>query len=152
MIKKIFSYLKSLNKTNNLLQEKKNLETRERSQLWLDSLTPNEFSQLKKEIFKLVATTYYQKKNNLPQLITSNGVLELSVYDFLMDEEDVQLLFELDDTHWRLIILEMMVGSHIINNELNIRTKPNLLKLKIALLNVVALRRSSLKIHDGKNF
>ena len=81
MIKKIFSLFKKSTAQNPNFQGRKYLEIIERSRLWLDSLNADEFSQLKKEIFRLVVMTYYQKKNQLPQLPNKSMVLELSVYD-----------------------------------------------------------------------
>jgi hypothetical protein len=143
--------MKFLNKFSPFLKKfklKNKMDLRENSMDYLvalesiEQLTQSELENLKHEILKMITSTFIQKKFNL----IPEGQVLISVYDSARTEDDLTLLSQLPVGVWKKIIAEMMVTSMELSRELRGFTFQSGVNIKVGLLNVPALRRSSLKI------
>lgn len=110
----------------------------------IKNIPRDEFIKVKAEVFRLMINQFYQKK------LEGNAGHELGLYDVAKKESDLVELNQLPDEAWREIIIEMVYTSLKIINVME-REKKKLKKsdnssMRMALLNVPALRRLGFKV------
>lgn len=108
---------------------------------WMGALSGEEFEKLRKDVFRIVISTYYQRRFGLIE-----NKVELSVYDIARNEKDLIRLNKMNSENWRKVIHEMVMGSLEIMHLFENKKYKGKIHLKVALINIPILRRASFKI------
>lgn len=104
-----------------------------------------EFQKLKKDIFRIIIFTFYQK--NMGQGGSGGAShIDLSVYDIARNEKDLIRLNKLSDEGWREVLKEMVSGTLEVLDLFENKKYIGKSQLKVALINLPVLKRASFKI------